>query len=316
VPAKEIAMPLDPQARFVLDQIAAQGGMELTEASPAEARQMFEKMRVPVPGEAVARVEDRMIPGPAGSIPVRVYAPAGAGAAAPAIAFFHGGGWVIGSLETHDNFCRALANRSAAVVVSIDYRLAPEHRFPAAAEDCYAATRWIAERGSELGADGSRLAVAGDSAGGNLAAVVALMCRDRSGPSLRHQGLIYPVTDPDFDRPSYLDNAEGYLLTRAAMQWFWDHYVPDAARRHDAYAAPLRAEKLAGVAPATVVTAEYDPLRDEGEAYAERLRDAGVPTTLTRYDGQIHGFVGLFEVFDAGKQATEQIAKVLRESLA
>jgi acetyl esterase len=309
-------MPLDPQARFVLDQIAAQGGMELTDLSPVEARQMFEQMRVPVPGEAVAQVEDRTIPGPDGAIPVRIYVPESAGTQPPAVAFFHGGGWVIGSLDTHDNTCRALANRAAAVVVSVDYRLAPEHRFPAAAEDCYAAARWIAERGAELGVDGRRLAVAGDSAGGNLAAVVSLMARDRNGPSLRHQGLIYPVTDPDFDRASYLENAEGYLLTRAGMQWFWDHYVPDAARRDDPWVSPLRAEKLEGVAPATVVTAEYDPLRDEGEAYAERLRDAGVPTTLTRYDGQIHGFVGLFEVFDQGKAALAQVAQALRTALA
>jgi acetyl esterase len=309
-------MPLDPQARFVLDQIAAQGGMELVELAPAEARQMFEKMRVPVPGEPVARVEDRAIRGPAGEIPVRVYVPGNAAQPAPAIAFFHGGGWVIGSLDTHDNTCRALANRARAAVVSVDYRLAPEHRFPAAAEDCYAATCWIAENGGALGVDGARLAVAGDSAGGNLAAVVSLMARDRGGPALRHQALVYPVADPDFERASYRENAEGYLLTRAAMQWFWDHYVPDEARRSDPYVAPLRAANLAGVAPATVVTAEYDPLRDEGEAYAARLRDAGVATTLTRYDGQIHGFVGLFEVFDQGKAALGEIASALRNALA
>lgn len=309
-------MPLDPQARFVLDQLAAQGGMDLTQLSPAEARAAYEKMRVPLPPEPVAHVEERRIDGPAGAIPLRVYRGAGAATPAPAIAFFHGGGWVIGSLDSHDNLCRALANRAEAVVVSVDYRLAPEHRFPAAAEDCFAATRWLAESGAAIGADPARIAVAGDSAGGNLAAVVALMTRDRGGPRLRHQALIYPVADPDFERPSYRDNADGYLLTRDAMRWFWDHYVPDAARRHDPYVAPLRAEKLAGLAPATVVTAEYDPLRDEGEAYAERLREAGVPTTLTRYDGQIHGFVSLYEVFDQGKAALAEIATALRAALA
>ncbi|RIL06891.1 MAG: lipase [Proteobacteria bacterium] len=309
-------MPLDPQARFVLDQIAAQGELDLTNLSPAEARQQFEKMRVPFPGEPVASCEDRVLPGPAGEIPVRVYVPEGAAKPAPAIAYFHGGGWVIGGVDTHDNFCRALANRTRAIVVSVDYRLAPEHRHPAAAEDCYAATRWIAEHGAEIGADGARIAVAGDSAGGNLAAVVSLMARDRGGPALRHQVLTYPVTDADFERASYRDNAEGYLLTRKGMQWFWDHYVPDAARRSDAYAAPQRAATLAGLPPATVITAEYDPLRDEGEAYAARLREAGVATTLTRYDGQIHGFVGLFELFDAGKQALEAMSAALREALA
>jgi acetyl esterase len=309
-------MALDPQARFVLDQMAAQGGPALDEVSPAEARQMFEKMAVPVPGEPVAELADRTLPGPAGAIPARVYVPDGVSKPAPAVVYFHGGGWVIGSLETHDNLCRALANRAQAVVVSIDYRLAPESRFPAAAEDCYAATRWVAERGAEIGVDGARVAVAGDSAGGNLAAVVALMARDRSGPALRHQGLIYPVTDPDFDRASYVDNADGYLLTRKAMQWFWDHYVPDVAERSNAYAAPFRAEKLAGLPPATVLTAEYDPLRDEGEAYAARLREAGVATTLTRYDGQIHGFVSLFEIFDRGKQAVAQLGSALRGALA
>ena len=309
-------MPLDPQARFVLDQIAGQGELDLTDLSPAEARQQLEKMRLPIPGEPVARVEDRTIAGPDGAIPVRVYANTDTATRAPAIAYFHGGGWVIGGLDTHDGLCRALANRSGAVVVSVDYRLAPEARFPAAAEDCYAVTRWIAEHGAEIGADGARLAVAGDSAGGNLAAVVALLARDRKGPALRHQSLIYPVTDADFDRASYLENAEGYLLTRKGMQWFWDHYVPDAARRSDAYAAPQRAASLAALAPATVITAEYDPLRDEGEAYAARLREAGVATTLTRYDGQIHGFVGLFPLFDAGKRAVDEIATALRAALA
>jgi acetyl esterase len=308
-------MPLDPQARFVLDQMAAQGGLELIDLSPTEARQMFEKMKLPFPAESVASVADRTVAGPSGPIPVRVYRGTSAPTPAPAIVFFHGGGWVIGSFETHDNFCRALANRTQTVLVAVDYRLAPEHRYPAAADDCYAVARWVAEHGDEIGADGARIAVAGDSAGGNLSAVVALMARDRGAPRLRHQVLIYPVTDPDFERASYRENAEGYMLTREAMRWFWDHYVPDAARRGEAYASPLRAEKLAGVAPATVVTAEFDPLRDEGEAYAERLRDAGVPTTLTRYDGQIHGFAAMFEIFDQGKAALAQIAEALRGAL-
>jgi acetyl esterase len=309
-------MPLDPQARFVLDQLAAQGGMELHELTPEAARRAFASLRLPIPAEAVAHVENRSIPGPDGAVPVRVYRSAGAATpAAPGLVYFHGGGWVIGDLESHDNFCRALANRTHAVVVSVDYRLAPEHRCPAAAEDCYAAARWVAEHGAAIGVDGTRLAVAGDSAGGNLAAVVALLARDRGGPSLRHQVLIYPVADHDFETPSYRDNASGYLLTRASMQWFWSHYVPDEAQRRASHASPLRAEKLVGLPPATVITAEYDPLRDEGEAYGARLREAGVPTVTTRYDGQVHGFVSLFEVFDQGKVATEQIAAALRAAL-
>jgi acetyl esterase len=309
-------MPLDPQARFVLDQIAAQGGMNMNQLSPDEARKAFESLRLPIPPEPVAEIENRTIPGPADPLPVRIYRAEGISTAAPAVVFFHGGGWVIGDLESHDNFCRALANRTRAVVVAIDYRLAPEHRYPAAAEDCYAATCWVAEHGAEIGVDGSRIAIAGDSAGGNLAAAVALMARDRGAPALRHQVLIYPVADHDFGTPSYRDNASCYLLTRDDMQWFWQHYVPDEAQRNEAYASPLRAEKLDGLPPATVVTAEYDPLRDEGEAYAARLRASGVPTVATRYDGQVHGFVSLFEVFDQGKVAVEQIATALRAALA
>jgi acetyl esterase len=263
----------------------------------------------------VAAVAELALPGGEGPIPVRVYTPAEAAAPTPAVVYFHGGGWVIGSLDTHDGLCRALANRARAVVVSVDYRLAPESPFPAAPEDCYAAVGWVAAHGHEIGVDGGRIAVAGDSAGGNLAAVVSLMARDRGGPQLRHQALIYPVTDHDFERPSYRQNADGYLLTRAGMQWFWDHYAP-TSRRSDAYVSPLRAEKLVGLPPATLVTAEFDPLRDEGEAYAARLSEAGVPVESVRYDGMIHGFVQLFPVFDAGRRATDRLGEILRSALS
>jgi acetyl esterase len=308
-------MPLDPQARFVLDQLAAQGGPQLHEMTPAEARQAFEDMQRPFPVEPVARVEERTIPGPGGPIPVRIYTPDGAPTPAPTLVYFHGGGWVIGSLDTHDNVCKPLANRTRLRVVSVDYRLAPEHRFPAAAEDCFAATRWVAEHGAEIGVDGTRIAVAGDSAGGNLAAVVALMARERGAPEIRHQVLIYPVTDSDFETSSYRDNADGYLLTRDGMRWFWDQYVPDRNQRANPFASPLRAEKLVGLPPATVITAEYDPLRDEGEAYATRLREAGVPVDYIRYDGQIHGFVQLQTLFDAARRAVETLGTTLRRAL-
>jgi acetyl esterase len=315
---------LDPQARFVLDQVAAQGDVPLHEMTPGEARAAFERMRIPAPGEPVARIETHEIAGPDGNtIPVRVYVPTDPGAApadpgvlAPGFVYFHGGGWVIGSLDTHENLCKALANRSGARVVSVDYRLAPEHPWPAAPEDCYAVVRHVAECGSQFGIDGARLAVGGDSAGGNLAAVVALMARDRKGPVLRHQVLLYPVVDHDFDRPSYRENADGYLLTRDAMRWFWQQYVADPARRSEGYASPQRAEKLEGLPSATVITAEFDPLRDEGEAYAERLRAAGVAVAATRYDGQIHGFASLLDLLDAGKRAVDQIGATLRIELA
>lgn len=310
-------MPLDPQARFVLDQLSARGGPPLHEMTPTQARAAFEAMRVPIPGETVARIASHSVPACGGTaVPVRLYVPAGADERAPGLVYFHGGGWVIGSPDTHENLCKALANRSGARVVSVDYRLAPEHPWPAAPEDCYAVVRHLAENGSQFGIDGARLAVAGDSAGGNLAAVVALLARDRAGPALRHQVLLYPVVDHDFERPSYRENGEGYFLTRDGMRWFWDQYVADPAGRNDGYVSPQRAETLAGLPSATVITAEYDPLRDEGEAYAERLRAAGVTTTCTRYDGQIHGFVSLLDLIDAGRRAVDQVGAALREALA
>ena len=227
--------------------------------------------------------------------------------------YFHGGGWVIGSLETHDGTCRELAAGAGCVVVSVDYRLAPEHRYPAAAEDCYAATRWCAEHAAELAIDARRIAVGGDSAGGNLAAVVAQMARDRGGPGLVLQLLVYPVTDHDFGTASYRDNAAGYLLTAADMRWFWGHYLgDDTARGAEPYASPLRAASLAGLPPALVITAELDPLRDEGEAYARALEAAGVAAKLHRYDGMIHGFFGMSAIMDQAVAAVREATGTLR----
>ncbi len=308
-------MPLDPALKAVLDQLAANPGPKLHEVSPEEARQFFDAMQMPQEEVSLPSVSDRAIPGPGGEIPIRVYRPEGAGTL-PVLVFFHGGGWVIGSLDTHDPSCRTLARDAGCVVVSVDYRLAPEHRYPSAADDCYAAACWVAEHAGELGVDPARLAVGGDSAGGNLAAAVTLMARDRGAPAIAYQLLVYPVTDADFDRPSYLENAEGYLLERASMQWFWGHYVPDAATRNEAYAAPLRADNLAGLPPARVLTAEFDPLRDEGEAYALRLREAGVPTEQVRYDGLIHGFLAMGGISEASKRAVAEAAGALRKGLA
>jgi acetyl esterase len=307
-------MALDPGLEIVLQQLAANPGPQLHELPVAQARAFFDQMQLPRPEVKIASVEDRRIPGPAGEIPVRIYRPEGS-APFPALVYFHGGGWVIGSIETHDGSCRDLANRVGCVVVSVEYRLAPESRYPAAAEDCYAATQWVAEHAGALGVDAARIGIGGDSAGGNLAAVVAQMARDRRGPALRHQLLIYPVTDADFSRPSYRENAEGYLLTTKAMEWFWGHYVPDPAQRREPYAAPLRAKDLSGLPPAFVITAEYDPLRDEGEAYAERLQAAGVPTTLKRYRGAIHGFFAMGLLSQVARDAVDDAAAAVRRGL-
>jgi acetyl esterase len=308
-------MPLDPGLKIVLDQLAANPGPQLHELPVDQARVFFDSMQLPRPDVAVAHIEDRRVPGPAGEIPVRVYRPK-RGATLPALVYFHGGGWVIGSVETHDGSCRDLANRIGCVVVSVGYRLAPEHPYPAAAEDCYAATKWVSENAAELGVDPARIGIGGDSAGGNLAAAVALMARDRGGPALRHQLLVYPVTDADFSRASYRENAAGYLLTTKAMEWFWGHYVPDPAQRQDAYAAPLRAADLSGLPPAFVLTAEYDPLRDEGEALARRLEQAGVKTRLTRYDGAIHGFFAMGLLAEVARRAVEDAAREVQQALA
>ncbi len=307
-------MPLDPQAKMLLDQMQAMGLPPFDALPVPEARAAIMAM-VAAAGEPepVARVENRTIPGPAGDIPVRIYTPAVSGPV-PVLVFYHGGGWVIGNLDSHDGICRQLANAVGCVVVSVDYRLAPEHPFPAAAEDAYAAARWVVAHAASLGGDPARVAVGGDSAGGNLAAVVALMARDRGGPPLVYQLLIYPVVDAPGDRASYRDNAEGYLLTASSMHWFWNHYhAGNVAERHP-YACPVRAEDLRGLPPAHVITAEYDPLRDEAEEHAERLRAASVPVTLTRYDGMIHGFFGMSALLDKARAAVAEAVAGLRRA--
>ena len=261
----------------------------------------------------VARVVDRTIPGPDGALPVRVYTPEGSGPF-PLLVVFHGSGFVICDLDTHDPLCRDLCARASSVVVSVDYRLAPEHRFPAASDDCLAATRWAAEHAAELRADPERIAVVGDSAGGNLAAVTALRLRDEGGPTLRAQVLVYPVTDYHTPpTPSYLENAKGRGLTRGVMIWFWKQYLADASEADDPRAAPLRAPELRGLPPALVITAEYDVLRDEGERYAGRLEEAGVPAELTRYAGLRHGFVGLAGPTADHGRALDQICVWLKD---
>jgi acetyl esterase len=285
-------MPLDPDARAVIERMVTE--LPPDPLPPEEMRAMF-AAAWPVPSsvEPVGRIYERTIPGPGGDLRVRVYEPASGAGPFPGLVWFHGGGWVIGSLDENEATCRALCRQAGCVVMSVDYRLAPEYRFPAAAEDAYAAVHWIAGHGAEIGVDGSRLAVAGESSGGNLAAVTALMARDRGGPPLVLQLLASPVTAPPGDRKSYVEYADGYFLSRGSMEWFFQLYPRDADDLRNPYLAPLLAEDLSGLPPALVMTAEYDVLRDEGEEYAHRLLDAGVPCELVRYPGQIHGFFAL-----------------------
>jgi acetyl esterase len=310
-------MPLHPQARKMLDDMAAAGAKPNFTLSVQEARDNMLARVSTYAGEPVtlARVEDRLIPGPGGGLPVRLYWPENTGIL-PAFVYFHGGGWVVGSVDTHDHVCRAIAKQAGCLVVSVEYRRAPEFRFPAAAEDAYAATAWVASNAASLGADPARVAVGGDSAGGNLATVVCLMAREKGGPRLVYQVLWYPVTDFNFDTPSYLENAEGLQLWREDMIWFWRHYLGDPAIADDPLASPLRAKDLRGLPPALVITAEYDPLRDEGEAYAARLREADVRVEMLRYEGMIHGFISRAALLDLGKHALDLTAESLRKALA
>jgi acetyl esterase len=313
-------LPLDPETQAIVDLIDTYFPRVGTEVFDAvEARRILKESPLEdLQGPEVAEVENRTIPGPAGApdIAVRIYRPRVGADPLPLVVFFHGGGWTVCDLDTHDITCRNMANATDATVISVDYRLAPEHRFPAAAEDAYAATVWAHDHAAELGGDAARLAVAGDSAGGNLAAAVALMARDRGGPAITFQLLIYPVTDRDFTTASYRDNATGYFLTKTHMEWYWDQYIgdDDEAAVHP-YAAPLRAATLTGLPPAHIVTAEYDPLRDEGEAYGRRLADAGVPVDVRRYDGMFHGFFSM-EMLEASRQAGAEAHAALTKAFA
>jgi acetyl esterase len=309
-------MSLDPQAQAVIDAMAKLNLPPVEESTPEAAREMIRARTAALgPPEEVAAVADHRLPVAGGEITARTYSPGGPGPH-PVLVFYHGGGWVIGDLDTHDGLCRSLANAARCAVVSVDYRLAPESKYPVAAEDSYRALTWVAESAPRLGVDPRRVAVGGDSAGGNLATVVALMARDRRGPRLAHQTLIYPVTDHDFDTPSYRDNATGYVLTREGMRWFWRHYLVEPAQGREPHASPLRAPSLAGLPPALVITAEHDPLRDEGEAYAARLLDAGVPVTLTRYTGMFHGFVRMTRILDKARAAVDEIGSSLQKAFA
>ena len=307
-------MPLDRQAQIVIDQIEALGFGEFTEETdPIQMRSM---MDAAAPRSAITlhEVSDREIPGPRGPIPIRIYRPTG-DVPKPVILYAHGGGWVLGSLETHDDACRGLAAGVDAIVVSVDYRLAPEHRFPAAIDDYLAALAWTHAHALSFGGDPDRMAVAGDSAGGNLAAIGAQDARAR-GVAVAFQLLVYPVTDYEFTSASMEENAVGYYLTRDMMRWFYERYLVDAAEGADWRVSPLRAEDLTDLAPAFVITAQYDPLRDQGCAYAAAMRAAGNQVTSTTYDGMFHGFFTMSALLDGAKVAFADAVAALRTGLA
>ncbi|WP_428483269.1 alpha/beta hydrolase [Rhodopila sp.] len=311
-------MPVDPQVQALLDEFRRQGVPPFDQMSVTQARLVAGGFR-DLQGEPqdVGEVRDILVPGPMGRLPVRTYHPA-PGKSLPLVVYFHGGGWVIGDIEIADRPCRALANASQCVVASVNYRLSPETKFPGPVDDCYAAMCWLAEHAADIGAEGRSVAVSGDSAGGNLAAVMALMARDRGGPVLSCQLLIYPVTAPAQGSTfaSYQDNAEGYLLTRGTMMWFWEHYLASADDGRNPYAAPLHAADLRGLPPAMVITAEFDPLRDEGLAYAQRLREAGVVVKSSHYQGMIHGFFWMAGAVQRGRDLIAELANELREQFA
>lgn len=300
-------MPLDPQAQKLLD---ATVGLPPIEALPVQKVRIrfLEAFRTRGALELMHDVQDRSIPGNDGEIRIRIYTPRG-GEILPALVFFHGGGGVVGSLETHDALCRSLANNAECKVVSVDYRLAPEHKYPAALYDCFAATQWACQNAASFDGDPDRVAVGGDSVGGSLAAGVALMARDRGGPKLAYQLMFYPMVDYYIPgAPSYEVNGSGYFLTKSAIRWFLNHYLPEDFDRDDPYLFPLRSRDLRGLPPATIMTAEFDPLRDEGEMYAMRMREAGIPVHLRRIDGMMHGFTVMAKRLDKAREALKEAA--------
>jgi acetyl esterase len=308
-------MPVDPAIQTLLDNMAGADPVDLSSMTVEQARQVIGMLAL-VDGdpEPVAQVSDHTIPGPGGDIGLRVYQAAGTATPAPVLVWYHGGGWVIGDLASADPTARKLANRTGAVVVSVDYRLAPEHPFPAGPDDCWAALEWVAAHGAEIGGDPHRLAVGGDSAGGNLAALVAVRARD-AGLTLRHQLLVYPATDLTMTSPSIGSNGEGYLLTATGMKWFGDHYL-QGHDPTDPAVSPAYAASLSGLAPATVHTAEFDPLRDEGNAYAEALAEADVPCELICWPGMIHGFFAMATVTPVTNQAIDAASARVKAALA
>ena len=316
----EAASMPDAQMKAILDELGSFNALPIEKLSPMNARNsptvanavmglLAKRGKGAV--EMVGDVSHQLIPGPGGDLLARIYKPRGKGPF-PVLVYFHGGGWVIATIDTYDSSCRALANAANCMVVSVAYRQAPENKFPAAAEDAYAATQWVIANAAQLNGDPNRVAVGGESAGGNLAAVTCLMARDRKGLMPVHQMLVYPVTNYAFDTPSYQENANAKPLNKAMMMWFWNHYLKNEADGSNPYASPLRTENFRNLPPATVITAEIDPLRSEGQAYAQQLQKAGVSVKATNYSGVTHEFFGAGAVVDKAKQAVRDAATGLR----
>ncbi len=312
--------PLHPQARAMVDAMARMNLVPPDKLSVEQAREQFNRSRMPfvAPPQEVGSVKDSTIPGPGGPLRIRAYRPLGTRAdePLPGLVYFHGGGWVFGDLDSHDPGCRELCNLARCAVVSIDYRLAPENRFPAAVEDATFVVRYVAQHAADLGIDAAKLAAGGDSAGGNLAAVAALTFREQNGPQLKLQVLIYPVTDFSMDAPSYTTMANGFTLTKERMGYFRDSYLRGPADIADWRASPLKARDVSRLPPALFIAAGHDPLVDEGKAYADRLTAAGVPVTYTRYDGVVHGFVSMAGAIDAGHTAIAEAAAALKRAFS
>ena len=305
---------IDPALRFMLDTIFPPDGPDRNVLGAAGYRDALRATRQPDPPYPLARIEDVTVAGAAGAIGARLYAPSQA-KGLPCILYIHGGGWVICDLDSHDLLARALAKESGCAVLSVDYRLAPEHPFPAGLLDCRAALLWLRDHGASLGLDGSRIAVAGDSAGGNLAAALCLLMRDEAPKLIRHQALIYPVADNNFDRASYLEYDDDYGLTRDEMIWFWRHYLAKPQDADHPHVSILRAPDLGNLPPATVTSAEFDVLRDEGESYAERLRAAGNQVTLRRVAGTCHGYAHLVSTVRQADEHAALLGGILRKAL-
>ena len=307
-------MPVNPKIQYFLDQMNTMP-LSMDQVTPEAMRSSESSGLMALQKEPVEKVEDRTISLAGRNIPIRIYTPKSEGPY-PALVFYHGGGWVLGSIESHDAVCRELANLAACVVISVEYRLAPEHKFPSAVDDAYESLEWVASRAAELGIDPDRIAVGGDSAGGNLATVACLIAKERHGPRVVHQLLLYPSAGPAADYPSMTENGEGYLLTREMMGWFQSHYLQSAEDRSHPYLSPILSNELEGLPSATILTAQYDPLRDVGIAYAEKLQSHGVEVFHKNYEDLIHGFANFTSFVPEARQAVADGTEELKKAFA
>lgn len=310
-------MPLDPQAQAFVTSVTDAGFRPFETMTPAEARMAIRPFgTLGGAPEGVASIDHTFIPGLTADLPVWIYRPDGGGdGPMPGLIFFHGSGWVIGNVEVCDCVSRSLANRTGCVVFAVNYQKAPEHKFPVPLDDCYVATRWVFDNASALGLDAARIGVIGDSAGGNLAAAVTLRARDEGGPKIAYQVLVHPAVQYGWDTPSAVANAEGYLIQRASLEWFWNHYVSSPSDALHPYCSPLAARDHSNLPPAFIACAEYDPICDDGRHYAEKLRAAGVPVEFRLYEGMIHGFLWMSGIFDQSKALLDEIGRKVRSAL-